>query len=468
MPTGFGIIDYIVVIASLVLASYLLTTRPQRLLLFLPTLVTIDFFIPFLSQLTPGRLVPLLIAAWWGFTWRLPMKRWLLTGVGIVIIATLFGMLMGDSGARPGIRAVSYLNLLILLGFSWQFATGKTGNRFLFQGFALAGVVHGFYSVYQILANRLGLPYRGIVYSADETGGGMIFGEAFRVNGLADEPKRLGLILLAGAIALVYLALCERGFMKRYLWHGVAVMIFLISFLTYSASYLVAVVIWVPVAVLLSSQGWKYGIGLSLVAGALMVFMGDTVRLYMENQQLLMERREMEMDQGLDAQKVYRQEFFAGEYLRESPMTVLTGVGMGRYYEVLNLNYGAGAGIDLWGGLLPLNSQPLEVIFDTGLPGFLLGYVGGIVLIWKVRRKGKAGYLLAALIAFELIQSLFVQSLPLLMIAMGGGAAMVWAHCDAKAGSGRLKMPGKRQAAGRRGHPTEPAGEVPVAMTGQS
>ncbi len=111
MPTGFGIIDYIVVIASLVLASYLLTTRPQRLLLFLPTLVTIDFFIPFLSQLTPGRLVPLLIAAWWGFTWRLPMKRWLLTGVGIVIIATLFGMLMGDSGARPGIRAVSYLNL---------------------------------------------------------------------------------------------------------------------------------------------------------------------------------------------------------------------------------------------------------------------------------------------------------------------------------------------------------------------
>lgn len=292
----------------------------------------------------------------------------------------------------------------------------------------------------------LGLPYRGIVYSEEKAGGGALLGEAFRINGLADEPKRLGLILLAGAIGLLFMAVREKVVTKRHVLQGIAVMVFLTSFLTYSASYLAALAIWTPVAMLLSSRSWKYGMGLSLVAGGLMLFMGDSVRSYIESQEMLLESREMEMDQGLGAQKVYRQEFFAEEYLRESPLAVITGVGMGRYYEVFSRNYGAVAGIDLRGNLLPLNSQAFELICDTGLTGLVLVYAGSIVVIWRLRKMGKAGYLLAALILFELIQSLFVQSLPLLVIAAGGGAAMLWGPSSEKKRRGQTSQRMRRKA----------------------
>ena len=456
MVSGFGIIDYVVVFASFLLTAYLLITEPKRLLWCLPTLVTIDFFIPLISQLTPGRLVPLMIAGWWIYSGRLPVRRpidrWLMVGAGIILVSTVGGMAMGDSGMRPLIRSLNYINLLILCGFTWQFGVKKGGVKMLFQGFAIAGLIHGFYSMYQMLAYRMGVPYRGIVYDASGgVGGGGMQEGGFRINGFADEPKRLGLVLLAGTISLLYLAAREKSLTRKPLIQGVAVLILLVSLFTFSTSYLAALLIWFPVMMLVSRRSWKYGVGLAAVMAFLMLVKADTVGNYVKDQQELMDQREKEMELRLDANKVYRQEFFAEDYLKMKPLTAVTGVGMGRYYEVLNKNYGMGAGMGFDGSLMPFNSQPLELMYDTGILGLLLVYVSGVWIAWHVRNRGTAGYMMAILIAFELIQSAFVQSLPILVLAMGAGAAMVWGRRRQMMANGAL-MRGKRPIKKRRPH----------------
>jgi hypothetical protein len=430
MPFGHGTIDYVVVIACVIISCYLLSKNPRHLLLFLPTFVTIDFFIPFISHLTPGRLIPLVIGSWWIYSrhypHKAPLNRWLIFGAFCVIAATAYGLLQGNLNLRTPIRALSYVGVLILCGFTWQYARPMTGLTYLLQGFALAGLVHGFYAIFQVTAHTLGLPYRGIVYSASGVGSGAVAGGSFRINGFADEPKRLGLILLAATISFVYLATREKGISAKLIMHGLAALLLIMSVFTFSTSYLVALLLWVPVMLLLSRRSWNYGMGIALLGGFLMIVMADTVTSYVTTQHELLESREREMDQGLNANKVYRQEFFAEDYLKENPLSTLLGVGMGRYYEVLSRTYGAGAGIGLDGSLLPLNSQAFEIVLDLGLLGLLLVYAGGFVIFWQVRGRGTAGYFLAALISFQLIQSFFIQSLPIIAMALGCAAALLW------------------------------------------
>lgn len=431
MILGHGIIDYIVVLLCVVFAAYLLLTRPQHLLVFLPTMVSIDFFIPFISQLTPGRLVPLVIAGWWFYLGKSPFRQpvgiWLKMALAIMAISTLVAMSMQDSGLRPLIRALNYLNLVILCGFVWQFGRNKLGTLKLFQGFALAGLIHGAHCIYQLIAVRVGLPFRGIIYSAEKAGASLAGSEigGFRINGFADEPKRLGLVLLAGIIGLLFLAARQHDPTRKHVMQGIAVMLLLLSFLTYSSSYLIALVLWLPVFLLFTQRGRKYTVWLAAIAVVIGIFAATPVANYVTTQEELFESRERELEEGIEATMVYRQELFAEDYLKLNPMTAVSGVGMGRYYEVFNRNYGMAAGMGLYGDLLPLNSQFFELMYDTGLPGLLLVYVGCMVVYWKVRRHGLAGFMLGAIILFQVIQSFFVQSLPMLMLATGGALAFL-------------------------------------------
>ncbi|MDF1824401.1 MAG: hypothetical protein P1U68_07150 [Verrucomicrobiales bacterium] len=431
MASGFGYIDYVVVALCVLIAAHFLWSDPQRLLLLLPTIVTVDFFIPLISQMTPGRLVPLIIGLWWCISGRFPTQRpvanWLRAGLVITVAATVYALLSKDSGIRPLIRSLNYINLIILCGFAWQFTRSEGGITRIFKGFSFAALIHGGYAIYQVVANRLGLPYRGIVYSAHkEAGSGAMSEGGFRINGFADEPKRLGLILLAGVLAMLFLAAREKRMLRKQVGWGMAIGLLLVSLMTYSASYLAALVAWAVVVMLFSPRSWKYGVVLVGVAFLLMVFMKGRVDSYLSIQKSLWDSRQAELESGIEGRRVYRQEFYAEDYLKERPLTVASGVGLGRYYQVFRERYGLGVGIGVNGNLIPLNSQVLEILFDMGIAGLFLLYGGGLVVVIKVRNRGSAGYMMALILSFELVQSVFVQSLPLVMLALGAGATLIW------------------------------------------
>ncbi|MEO9594762.1 hypothetical protein [Rhodopirellula bahusiensis] len=428
MVLGHGIIDYIVVVVSLAATAYTLAFRPQALLLLLPTFVTIDFFVPFISQLTPGRLVPLMILAWWALTgkhpFQPPVQSWLIGGIAITIASTAAAMLIGDTGLRPIIRSLNYLNLIALCGFAWQQARDSVGITKLFQGFAIAGCIHGGHACYQLVANRVGLPYRGIVYSASGgAGSGVVHGGGFRINGFADEPKRLGMILIASAVALIYLASQERLQNRKIAMQVAAVTILGVSLLTYSTSYLAAIILWGASLTLISSKSWRYSIAAMIVGFGGYLAMSERIDSLASTQWELLEAREEEMEKRIGAKRVYRQDFFAEDYLNRNPSAWITGVGMGRYYSVFRREYGSVAGIGPYNNLLPLNSQLLETCLDATIFGCLLVYAGSLLVFRRLLRGPQMAFMLAAIILFQMIQSLFVQSFPLLVLAVGAGAA---------------------------------------------
>ena len=432
MPLGHGPIDYVIVILCLIITAHTLITDPKRLLYFLPTFLTIDFFIPLVSQLTPGRLIPFMIGGWWLGTNGLPRGKPLTTSlsiaIAIIIASVVYGYLSGESGGRAIIRSLNYTNLVILCGFTWKHARTRTGIKMLLQGFAVAGLIHGLHSVYQIFANKFGLPYRSIVYSEDQSELRMkMLSRGFRINGFADEPKRLGFVLLVGSLALTHISAAVREVQKRYTMLILAMILFLLSIYTFSTSFLIALAIWLPIMLLLSKRSWKFFLGALVASGLLFIVKSDLILNYVDIQKQFLESREEEVEEGLEARTVYRQEFYAKDYLERYPLKILSGVGMGQYYKVFREFYGPVAGMGPGGMLLPLNSQIFEVILDTGLAGFSLIYLGGIIVIWKLRKVGPDGAIMAIVSAFIMIQSFFVQSLSYHALAVGAGAAMIWA-----------------------------------------
>lgn len=430
MLTGHGPIDYVVVLASVLLTIRLLRQNPKNLLFYLPTFLTIDFFLPFFSDLTPGRLLPLIIGSWFLMTgkWRLDASRmnWVNACLMVILFSTIFSILQDDAGIRPIVRALSYVNLFVLFIFSCRYVKDEKGIDAFVSGLAVSGVVHGGYSIYQVVAHYVGLPYRGIVRSESVVGSAVLNSGAFRINGLSDEPKRLGLILIAGSIALIYLRAKERDIVRKNCMTVAAVSIFALSLSTYSSSYLASLALWFPSAILLSKKSYGYTVGLLIFFLIAMLLLPANLRFYMTTQYDLLAARQIEVEKALDAQKVYRQEFYAQDFLETRPETILTGVGVGRYNHVLAKTYGVGnAGLSINGRLIPLNSEAMQITFDFGLAGLTLIYCQMLLLIQRVRSKNLAGFLFAAILLFLVVQSFFVQSLPLMMLTGGAVAGVL-------------------------------------------
>ena len=429
MVSGFGMIDYVVVLLTLGLTAYFLATRPERLLLFLPAFLTIDFFIPLGSQLTPSRLVPLMICIWALVNYETIRKgrysSWIAAAFAIILISFLYAVICGDAGIRPGLRALNYINLVLV--FLFALSTVKDQRTFLWAawGLAIAGMLHGGYSVYQIIAHETGLPFRGIVYDESGLGIAVELAGGFRVNGLADEPKRLGYILFIAAIAAAALLTMRPPARQRQLLIATALVSLGVSLLTYSTSYYFTVGIWILLYFLASVWARKLVLVSAIMAVGVLLITPSALTTVSDRFSQIVDERSEEVSQGLDARFVYRQEFYAQELLKDDPILAITGVGIGRYNRVIQQEYGAGAGYGLEGSIMPLNSQVLEVVLDLGLPGLLLLYGSAAALIWQLGRQGQQRVLVGGMVSFLAIQSVMVGNLPYLAFAMGLAAAFL-------------------------------------------
>ena len=422
MAFGFGILDYIVTLGCVAITVMLLG-RPQQLLILLPLMISIDFILPIAGTiLTPGHLVPLVLGLGMLFrpVARFPRAMWSFVLVYLVIVgtATGFGIAEGGAGSRPVIRAAFYINILIVFLYAYS-VTARSGSALpILKGLALAAIVHAGLGFYQILADITGLPYRGVVYN--ESGYGRPVSQAnggFRINGLADEPKRMAFITFAGAIALVIL-----GNLRLSRLHNraaLAGMSAIASVLTVSSSFFVAVAVWIGHFVT-RPRYLAFALFAFLVTmGLVLVIAPDFVSQQLDFGSNIVDRRMQELEVGIEGENVYRQEFYAFEYLANHSQAAITGVGMGRYNYELFLYYGAGVGLSEEGNIMPLNSQLLEVLFDLGLAGLAILVFGPLLLLVRSDASSFATWWFRAIVAFLWVQSFFVQDLLYLGLVCG-------------------------------------------------
>ena len=366
MPFGYTLLDPLIVLLGTGMAIYFLGTRPLRLMAWLPAMLTLYFFIPLVTLLTMWQTVPLLLIGRAFLKGEIrahsSAQLTLLTLLTIFMASAFYAVLLGSDPTRAVLRVLYYAGVFGIMSFAYEMGRREECYALLLKGLVTLGFVLMFYAFYQIFAVYTGLPFRGILRG---TGGSQAAFEAgfFRVNSLATEPKRLGYVMFICALACLFLIKIQPERTLR-LKSGAAG-ILIVSFLTFAGSYYTAILLFGAAAsILYPSRATKYIFG---IFGVLLIIMTAFPNLgLVEAIQHGIGRRLKEVDVGLEGFKVYRQEFYAWDYLAKHPAAAVFGVGVGQYFQSFLTTYGVGAGINRYGGLQPLNSNFLELIFDLG------------------------------------------------------------------------------------------------------
>lgn len=428
MIFGYTPLDPVFVLAGSLFSLYLLLVHPNRLMLYLPAALSVYAIAPFVTLLTVADTVPLLILLITLLSGKFALPQriqpWLITLVFLIFFQALVALVADDlSPDRILIRSLYYLTLLTLFIFSLNACRKDETYHLLLRGMAIIAAIHAIYGLYQLIAVPAGLPVRGILRGT--TGADIAMEGIFvRINGLANEPKRLGYVLGIGALAFFELARRHQGARRRRLRQAGA-LVLAISLLTFSGSYFLALALMGLVLVVLYPRFLKKLIVPGIVVGLAIPIFPDTSKQLWESIDMGFDRRATEVVAGLYGQKIYRQEFFAEEYLSIHPETILTGVGIGRSNSVLHEEFGNGAGYDE-GYLLPLNSEALQILFDLGGLGAIIVYGTLLALIWRAWRLRET-FLMMALLLLGM-QSLSILTMQFLAILMGAA----WARMPAK------------------------------------
>lgn len=417
MLIGYTLLDPLIVLAGTFLALYYAVANPVRLMGWLPAALTVYFFIPFVTLLTLWQTVPLVLSARAFLKGRLFMAKEAQPIVLFFILAFIasicFGLLVGQDVMRAAIRAVYYVCIFALAFFCYEMARRPGCYETFLKGLALTGLVLGAYGAYQIFADYLGLPVRGIVRSTTASDMAYEYG-IVRINSLANEPKRLGYVLFVCGMASLFFARLKLKRRQLFNWTGYGVLF--MSLFTFSGSYFLSVFLFGLVSLILYPGRFsKYILGLLLLV-FLVALMIPELGVF-DAIQHGYERRAMEIEIGLDGNRVYRQEFYAWDFLINFPVTALWGVGLGQYYMTLFDQYGVGVGINEYGGLVPLNSTFLEMVFDFGFIVSVLFYGAMGWLILKLRKAGET-YLCLALL-FLVIQSFTILTMQFMVMFAG-------------------------------------------------
>ena len=425
MVFGYTILDPIVVLSGTAYAGYLLLKRPVQLMAFLPLALSVYFFIPLATYLTLWQTVPLLLIGRLLFVRRVRLSadaRPIFGALVILFVASLaYALVSGADPTRAIIRAMYYLSAFALFLFAYEMTLKPEGYSLFVRGFVVVAILYGIYGAYQIVAFYGGLPMRGIVYGPNSSG---LIAQEYglpRINSLANEPKRLGYVMFVGALACFTLAREKSGVARRRLMAASGLSLG-ISLMTFSGSYFLAVALFIACALFL----YPLGVPRFVLAGSLVAAMAVTLGYGDQIGEVLQhgfERRMAEVEVGLDGRFVYRQEFFANDYIERYPIQAVTGVGVGQYYSVLNREYGEGVGYSEKGGLVPLNSNLFEIAFDVS--GIAAGLLYGALGVLTLRLHRRRFVFLSLALLFLLIQSLTIQTLLYLAIVAGVGVAQL-------------------------------------------
>jgi hypothetical protein len=437
MVFGYTPFDPLIVLGGTFYTGWLLKKNAVRLIGFLPMALSLYFFIPFVTHLTLWQTVPLVLTvrAFLKGRFKVPSRSKLLLTLFIMVYigATLYAAVAGADPTRALIRAVYYIGILATFSFCYEMGQRDGSYHIFLKGLAVVGLVYGLYGLYQIMATPIGLPVRGIVRGTH--GADMAYEYGFvRINSFANEPKRLGYVLFVSALACFFLAPNKEKTTQK--WKFAGGFIFLMSLFTFAGSYFLSVALFILLSILIYPTRLTKYFAMAAIALITISYIIPSLGL-IEAIQHGYERRLNEVEVGLDGDVVYRQEFFAWDYLKQHPMEAISGVGIGQYFSVLSKEYGPGIGYNEYGGLLPLNSAFLEMIFDLSGIIAIIFYCAIAVLIWKLRRAGERFLCLSLL--FLAVQSFTILTLQFMVMFAGIGLARL-SVAQAKQRTGPLSL----------------------------
>ncbi len=388
---GHGSIDYIVVYSLMAYAVYAGFTKPHRILFILPACLSFFFFIEVGPRLTPDKLVPVVfviatVASKGIGYYKNSVKNqfWIITVLIMVVFSTVIGSFYSNYyssyltssivGTRLIIQAIGYLNYMLIFIIVRKECTLQLGVKRLLKSFLITTSILSLYGVYQFYANEFGWPYRGIVYSDKTSGfGGFNNNEEliFRVNSLANEPKRLTYFIVIGILIILkyYKSIKNRiGFFPLVI---VLIFHFVVLWLTYSTSIYFVLAVFITLLLLYSifrnynGQIIRYILFFGFLGIAAFAREGEYLN------QVYDIRVEGQLESNIIRSEVYGQEFMVN-----NPGMFVIGLGPGVYNLALAKEYPGKAGIVNNGTfLVPFNSDLLIFMYDFGIIGFFILFI---------------------------------------------------------------------------------------------
>jgi len=387
---GHGTYDYLVIILLLLYAFWAGQTKPHRILYILPACISFFFFIEIGPRLTPEKLIPMVFIVSTvlskGTNYFAVSKSNLVKNINawiskmwiLLIVSSIIGVIYTKYysnyinspiiNTRLIIQLIGYINIFLIYIIVRKECSKSNGIQILIKAFIVTTTIHCAYGVYQYYAHQFGWPYRGIVYSANSTGfGGFQMGElTFRINGFANEPKRLSYVLGIGILLLLSI---KKHFIKKYtslLFWILVIVHFVCLWLTYSTSIYLSIAIFIG-ALTIHTLFFNYDKRIIQL-----LFLGTLVSIsfYYYNKVYVEDIYESRVEAQ---QETKRTEIYALEFISANPEMFLFGLGPGIYNFALAKEYPGETGL-LENGtfIVPINSGIITYIYDFGLWGVLL------------------------------------------------------------------------------------------------
>lgn len=380
---GHGIYDYIVIIGFIIATVYVAVTKPYNIIYLLPAAGSVWFFIDFVTMITPIKIVPAIFIL---FTlnkgrgyFNFKNDFWaqaililfcLYCIIGLIYTLSFDGFESYSPYKRVLIQFMTYINqLFIYFILKKEIRTPADLSKF-FRIFVITTTILCLYGFYQYIAFQLGLPFRGIVYSADQVSAAYDkFYNFFRVNSLANEPKRLGNILVMGLLMLLAL---RSSFSQKWIIFLVFVHI-LCGFLTYSTTFflLIGILIFCLVFLSFTDQALKYFRKLTLIFLMLSL---PLLIIFQNRLQIIYNVRVVDQIERAQNEKSYYLDKYAIDYFTADWSGFIFGYGLGNYNFILEKKIGVGVTSY---GLEIMNSGVLNLIYD-------FGYIGTLIFLWPL------------------------------------------------------------------------------------
>jgi hypothetical protein len=364
--------------------------KPEKLLLVTPYALALSgFYITVGTKWNAEKVLPLVA----GFflllnvfaTRRLQSNRLL---SHVVIVCTLFIVASTILGAfyypeieistttmqtpfvRAVIRGISYEVALIYFIMPVLLLPMFKDKLLPARFFVYPGLVLFVYGAYQILAHKLGLPYRGIKYWEGQFGFGAMetLGGMFRANGLANEPKQMSMYCLTAAICSFLLAGGWSGNKKFRIF---ALLCFLGFLMTLSGSGLLAAIsLMVAGTVVASFQKRKATSESLTVIWPYLILLVLMLFLFNKSDHAFTFLKSTTVDRvSLAVPKSGRTDNYVVALIAEKPLFLLTGFGMGNHpfwtYERF------GVGTSAFSGVQAADSGWLNLLCDFSIIGLL-------------------------------------------------------------------------------------------------
>ena len=383
---GHGLVDYLMVMGMSLFALFAGFTKTKRVLYIIPAAITFYFFIDFLTLLTPIKLVPplflgaVLLKGDYDYFSISKGRSWFAYVLCLIAISFLIGFVYSRFLPTFGsysvmkrllIQAVSYVNV-VLIYLILRKECREPSQFFLFlRVYVITTSILCLYGVYQLIAYKWGLPFRGIVYDADTALAAVnLENQIFRINSLANEPKRLSYVLIVSIVILITYVQQFSLSTRRKLFVFFLMTVHLVcAWLTYSTSIYISLAIFLFVIVLSSLWQKQYRVYSRYAVLGLLVFI-LALPFFYERLLIIYQARVIDAVTGLGGYYV-RIEEYAFPYLLQHPHLLIAGVGMGLYNFFLANDLGMGFGLSRY-GLIPMNSAMLTYVFDFGLPGTII------------------------------------------------------------------------------------------------